>query len=481
MAAKSNYETFIGLEIHIQLLTETKIFCDCRSSFGDKPNSNVCPVCLGYPGVLPALNGHAVELSYRVCRAMNCDLAKEGVFERKNYFYPDLTKNYQITQFEKPFGRNGWFEYESGDEVKRINFHEIHLEEDAGKMIHSGGRSFCDYNRAGTCLLEIVTEPEFKTGQEAEDFLQAFRRTVRHLGVCDGNMEEGSMRCDANISINTPGAGLGRKVEIKNLNSSRFVKKALGYERKRQEKVLKQGGTIIQETRLWDEDRSVTESMRSKEQAHDYRYFPEPDLPPFRPDEAFLAKIEEAQVELPLARKQRLLESFGLTAEQADYIVEEKAAADYYEQVTAAGADPKTAAKWIMGNVAKELNQHGMSKADLGSTGCPLTAERLVNLLAMLAENKIHGKIAAGTLNAVFEEDKDPDLIVTEKGWDSSSDEGDLENIVKQILDENPKAVEQIRCGDQKPRGFIVGKVMAATKGTANPQSVQALISKLIG
>ena len=474
------YDTFIGLEIHIQLLTETKIFCGCRSKFGDKPNSNVCPVCLGYPGVLPALNEHAVRLSYIVCRAMNCDLAKEGMFERKNYFYPDLTKNYQISQFEKPFGRNGFFEYESGGEIKRINFHEIHLEEDAGKMIHQGGRSFCDYNRAGTCLLEIVTEPEFKEPQEAEDFLQAFRRTVRHLGVCDGNMEEGSMRCDANISINEPGKGLGRKVEIKNLNSSRFVRKALQYERKRQEKVLKSGGTIIQETRLWDEARSVTESMRTKEQAHDYRYFPEPDLPPFRPDENFFKMIEEAQVELPLARKQRFADEYSLTADQADYIAEEKSAADYFEQVVGMGTDAKTAAKWIMGNVAKELNSRNMSKADLGSEQCMLSAGRLTKLLAMLADNKIHGKIAAQTLQAVFDEDRDPDKIVSENGWENTADDSDLEKILQQILEKNPKAVKQIKGGDQKPRGFIVGKVMAATRGTADPQSVQALISKLL-
>ena len=454
-ATSTKYETFIGLEIHIQLLTETKIFCGCKSKFGDQANSNVCPVCLGYPGVLPALNEHAVELSYIVCRAMNCDLAMEGVFERKNYFYPDLTKNYQISQFEKPFGRNGYFEYESGGEVKKINFHEIHLEEDAGKMIHQGGQSFCDYNRAGTCLLEIVTEPEFKEPQEAEDFLQAFRRTVRHLGVCDGNMEEGSMRCDANISINAPGAGLGIKAEVKNLNSSRFVKKALQYERRRQEKVLNSGGTIIQETRLWDEERSVTESMRTKEQAHDYRYFPEPDLPPFRPDRDFLDKVEKAQVELPLSRKRRLVEEFGLSEDQAEYIVEEKPAADYFEQVVGLGADAATAAKWIMGNVAKELNQHEMSKADLGSENCNLSAERLTNLLKMLAENKIHGKIAAQTLSAVFNENKDPDVIVKEKGWDSAADEGDLEKIVQQIIEENPKAAEQIKGGDQKPRVLL--------------------------
>ncbi|MBI9107169.1 MAG: Asp-tRNA(Asn)/Glu-tRNA(Gln) amidotransferase subunit GatB [Spirochaetales bacterium] len=475
----AEYETFIGLEIHIQLLTETKIFCGCKSKFGDEPNSNVCPVCLGYPGVLPALNEEAVRLSYIVCRAMNCRLSENAMFERKNYFYPDLTKNYQITQFSNPFGRGGAFEYESGDEIKKINFHEIHLEEDAGKMIHQGGKSLCDYNRAGTCLLEIVTEPEFKTGQEAEDFLQAFRRTVRHLGVCDGNMEEGSLRCDANISINTPGMGLGRKVEVKNLNSSRFVKKALGYERKRQEKVISSGGIIVQETRLWDEDRSVTRSMRSKEQAHDYRYFPEPDLPPFRPDKNFFAMIENSLVELPLTRRQRLVECLKLTPDQADYICEEKALADFFEKTVGLGADPQLSVKWLMGNAAKELNRTGFQKADLGSEGCPLSAERLTELLMMLADNKIHGKIAAKTLTAVFDENKNPAAIIKENGWENAADDGDLKVIVQKILDENPKAVEQIKGGDEKPRGFIVGKVMAATKGTANPQSVQSLIMKL--
>ncbi len=481
MASAAKYETFIGLEIHIQLLTETKIFCDCKSSFGDKPNTNVCPVCLGYPGVLPALNERAVELSYIVCRAMNCELAKDAVFERKNYFYPDLTKNYQISQFDKPFGRNGFFDYESGGEIKRIRIHEIHLEEDAGKMIHSGGRSFCDYNRAGTCLLEIVTEPEFKTGEEAEAFLQAFRRAVRYLGVCDGNMEEGSMRCDANISINTAGSGLGIKTEVKNLNSSNFVKKALQYELKRQEKILKQGGSITQETRLWNEESSITESMRTKEQAHDYRYFPEPDLPPFRPDQEFFKKVEAAQVELPLCRKHRFMEDYGLTVDQSDYITEEKALADFYEKAVKLGSDAKTAAKWIMGNIAKELKQHGFSKTDLEQEICPLSAERFVKLLNMLADNKIHGKIAVQTLQAVFNENKDPELIVKEKGWGSETSDGELEKIVIQILDENPKAAEQIRNGEQKPRGFIIGKVMAVTNGTANPQSVQALIDKLVG
>ena len=476
----SNYETFIGLEIHIQLLTETKIFCGCKSRFGDGPNTNVCPVCLGYPGVLPALNEHAVKLSYIVCRAMNCELAREGVFERKNYFYPDLSKSYQISQFEKPFGRGGYFEYESGGEIKRIRFHEIHLEEDAGKMIHEGGKSYCDYNRAGTCLLEIVTEPEFKSGQEAEDFLQAFRRSVRHLGVCDGNMEEGSLRCDANISINTPGAGLGRKVEIKNLNSSRFVRKALGYERKRQEKELKAGREIVQETRLWDEQRSVTRSMRVKEHAHDYRYFPEPDLPPFRPGEEFFEMIEASVSELPLARKIRFTRQYGISAEQADYLCEEKALADYFEKLHGLGADAAVAAKWLMGNVAKELNSRGISRAEL-SGGCPLSAERLAELLAMLAENKIHGKIAAQTLAAVFDEDKNPLQIVADRGWDQSAGIEELEKIVAGILEENPKAADQIRSGDQKPRGFVVGKVMAATKGTADPQAVQKIISKLLG
>lgn len=476
----SNYETFIGLEIHIQLLTETKIFCNCKSHFGDRANSNVCPVCLGYPGVLPALNKEAVKLSYIVCRAMNCELAKEGVFERKNYFYPDLTKNYQISQFEKPFGRNGYFDYESGGEVKRIRFHEIHLEEDAGKMIHEGDKSYCDYNRAGTCLLEIVTEPEFKTGKEAEDFLQAFRRTVRHLGVCDGNMEEGSMRCDANISINKPGMGLGTKAEVKNLNSSRYVKKALQYERKRQEKILNNGGTIIQETRLWDEARSQTESMRTKEQAHDYRYFPEPDLPPFRPDEEFFAMIEENIIELPLSRKNRFIKEFAITEVQADYLCEERKTAEYYERLVAMDTDPLLSAKWLMGNVAKELNNRGLAKNVLGSNNCPLTEKRLSELLKLLSKNEIHATIASQTLQLVFDEDKNPSDIIKERGWDKAADEGALEDIIKNVFANNAKAAEQLKGGDQKPRGFIVGKVMAATKGTANPQSVQALITKII-
>jgi aspartyl-tRNA(Asn)/glutamyl-tRNA(Gln) amidotransferase subunit B len=292
-------------------------------------------------------------------------------------------------------------------------------------------------------------------------------------------MEEGSLRCDANISINEPGKGLGRKVEIKNLNSSRFVKKSLGYERKRQEKVITSGGIITQETRLWDEERSISVAMRSKEQSHDYRFFPEPDLPPFRPDKTFLDMVEDAQIELPLARKQRFMESYKLTSDQADYLCEEKAAADFYEKTIELGSDAMLSAKWLMGNVAKELHRTGFSKSDLGTENCPLSAERLTELLLMLAENKIHGKIAAQTIALIFDENKDPSVIVKEKGWDKAADDGDLKDIVQKVLDENPKVVEQIKGGDQKPRGFVVGKVMAATKGTANPQSVQSLITEL--
>ncbi|WP_455381582.1 Asp-tRNA(Asn)/Glu-tRNA(Gln) amidotransferase subunit GatB, partial [Salinispira pacifica] len=326
------YQSFIGLEIHIQLLTRTKVFCGCRAAFGDEPNTNVCPVCMGYPGVLPALNEEAIRMSYVVARALNCTLSETAVFDRKNYFYPDLPKNYQISQFGAPVGTDGYLDLEFHKRKKRVRIHECHLEEDAGKMIHAGDMSLLDYNRTGTPLLEIVTEPDLEIGEEAELLLQQFRRMVRYLGVCDGNMEEGSLRCDANVSVNVAGEGLGRKVEIKNLNSSRFVRKALNFEIDRQKEILENGGTVVQETRLWNENRDLTESMRTKESAHDYRYFPEPDLPPFRADADFLSRVEASMVELPEARKSRFMREYSLSDRHAEQICDEKETADYFEE-----------------------------------------------------------------------------------------------------------------------------------------------------
>ena len=466
------FDTFIGLEIHIQLITDTKIFCGCRNSFGDPPNTNVCPVCMGYPGVLPVLNKEAVRKSYIVCRALNCSLNSKAVFDRKNYFYPDLPKNYQITQFESPFGVNGFFENEVDGEIKKIRIHEAHLEEDAGKMIHEGLSSYCDYNRTGTPLLEIVTEPDFRTGEEVEAFLQHFRRMVRYLGVCDGNMEEGSMRCDANISINHPGAGLGRKVEIKNLNSSRNVRLALQYEEKRQARMLKAGEIIVQETRLWNDDKKRTESMRSKEDANDYRYFPEPDLPPYFPDSAFLDEIERDQVELPVARKRRFLEEYGLSPDNAEFLTDDRGRADFFESACSKGADVQAAAGMLKGEVAKILNREKISLTD-----CFLSVERFMEVLTLLSENRINAQTGKKVLEIVIAEDKDPSAVVEENGWEQVDNSDELMAFVDKVLSENGKAVEQIMGGDLKPVGFLIGQVMKLSGGKADPKKVKEIIT----
>lgn len=465
------YQSYIGLEIHTQLLSETKVFCSCPAHFGDEPNTNVCPVCMGYPGVLPALNEEAIRMGYVVARALNCDLNPQCVFDRKNYFYPDLPKNYQITQFHEPLGRNGYIDIEFRKKKKRVRIHEIHLEEDAGKMIHAGDMSLLDYNRAGTPLLEIVTEPDLEIGDEAEVLLQELRRMVRYLGVCDGNMEEGSLRCDANVSINETGAGLGNKVEIKNLNSSRFVRKALNYEIERQQEILERGGAISQETRLWNENRDVTESMRTKESAHDYRYFPEPDLPPFRADEAFLATVEASLVELPPPRRLRFVSEYGLSTAQAEFLCDEKATADYFEEAISLGAEAEQLAIWLAGDIRKQLNRRG-ERVETSF----LTPQRIASLLSLLADGTIHGKIAKQVLEIVFAEDKDPQEIITEHGWEQITDPAVLKGILETVLAENPKAVSQIEEGDRKPIGFLVGKVMQATEGRAEPKLVQQVL-----
>ncbi|MEM5947147.1 Asp-tRNA(Asn)/Glu-tRNA(Gln) amidotransferase subunit GatB [Spirochaetia bacterium 38H-sp] len=468
------YQSFIGLEIHIQLLTKSKVFCSCKANFGDEPNTNVCPVCLGYPGVLPNLNEQAIKMGYIVARALNCKLADSAVFARKNYFYPDMPKNYQISQFEDPIGRDGYIDIEISGETKRVRIHEVHLEEDAGKMIHAGDVSLCDYNRAGTPLLEIVTEPDMCTGAEAEALIHELRKMVRYLGVCDGNMEEGSLRCDANVSINKKGQGLGTKVEIKNLNSSRFVRLGLDYEIERQTALMDEGKPIIQETRLWNENRDVTEPMRTKESAHDYRYFPEPDLPPFRPDKSFLEDVEKAQVELPLAKKQRFIKSYGLTEQQADYLCEEIARADFFETAVKKGAEPQVAASWLAGDVARQLNRQKMELTD-----SPLSLERFVSLMSLLKTGEIHGKIAKQVLIAIFEENKDPLTIIEEKGWKQLSKD-ELYAHINAVIQENSTAADQVKAGDDKPLGFLMGKLMARTSGRAHPEEARKTLIDII-
>ncbi len=469
------YQSFIGLEIHIQLLTKSKVFCSCPVRFGDEPNTNICPICMGYPGVLPSLNKEAIKFGYVVARALNCTLSPETVFERKNYFYPDMPKNYQISQFAHPIGRNGYLDIEFQKKKKRIRIHEVHLEEDAGKLIHTGDMSFLDYNRAGTPLLEIVTEPDMEIGEEAEILLQGFRRMVRYLGVCDGNMEEGSLRCDANVSVNLEGQGLGRKVEIKNLNSSRFVRLALNYEIARQQEVLSGGGTILQETRLWNENRDLTEGMRTKESAHDYRYFPEPDLPPFRPDKTFMEEVENSLVELPDRRKVRFLEQYALSETLVEFLIAEKSTADYFEQVVVLGAEPVAAATWLSSDVQKILNRNGSSLP-----GSPLTPERFAELMILLKEGRIHGKLAKQVLEAVFQEDKSPEEILKERNWEQITDPKTIGKVIETVIGKHKQAVEAVQGGDLKPWGFLVGQIMKETSGRADPQVVQTLLKEYL-
>jgi aspartyl-tRNA(Asn)/glutamyl-tRNA(Gln) amidotransferase subunit B len=428
---------------------------------------------MGYPGVLPALNEEAIKKAYLVAQALHCTLSPATSFARKNYFYPDLPKNYQISQFASPVGRNGYIDLEFHRKKKRIGIHEVHLEEDAGKMIHAGDMSLLDYNRAGTPLLEIVTEPELEIGEEAELFLQNLRRMVRYLGVCDGNMEQGSMRCDANVSVNLRGKGLGNKVEIKNMNSSRFVRKALTFEIERHQEILDRGGTILLETRLWNENRDLTETMRKKEEANDYRYFPEPDLPPFKPTPEFLAAVQSNLVELPEERKLRLIESFSLNESQVEFLIEEKARADFFEETVALGVDPTQVAVWLGGDVKKMLNRRGIELEE-----SPLTPNRLAALLKLLDSGRIHGKIAKQVLEAVFDTEHDPEAIIKERGWEQITDVADIERVLDEVIRKHPQVVEVIEGGDTKPMGFLVGQVMQATSGRAEPRLVQAALKR---
>ncbi len=497
------YQSFVGLEIHIHLLTKSKVFCGCRSSFGDEPNSNICPVCMGYPGVLPALNIEAMRMGSLVARALGCTLSPVTWFERKQYFYPDMPKNYQISQFASPLGVNGEIELEFRRNKKKIRIKECHLEEDAGKMIHAGDTSLLDYNRAGVSLLEIVTEPDLEIGEEAELFLQQLRRTVRYLGVCDGNMEEGSMRCDANVSINLRGQGLGKKVEIKNLNSSRFVRLALNYEIERQSGILDKGGTIRQETRLWNENRDQTESMRSKESANDYRYFPEPDLPVFTPDAKFLASVDAGLVELPQPREKRLAAQYGLSEAQANWLCEEKALADYFEatagclapapaaagSVSSAGVAaggpvrvsglsvaPERLVAWMSSDVKRIMNRDGIAPESVLSMR--LTPARLASLVVMIEEGRISGKIAKQVLELVFAKDDDPAAIVESKGWGQITDPATVSAAIDEAFAADPAAVASAASGDAKILGYLVGKALSATGGRADPKLVRSMVEK---
>ncbi|MDR0555155.1 MAG: Asp-tRNA(Asn)/Glu-tRNA(Gln) amidotransferase subunit GatB [Treponema sp.] len=488
------YQSFIGLEVHIHLLTKTKVFCNCLSAFGDEPNTHICPVCMGYPGALPSLNIDAMRIGCTVARSLNCRIPEKTWFERKQYFYPDMTKNYQISQFASPLGQEGYLDLDVQNGVKRIRIKECHLEEDAGKMIHSGAVSLLDYNRAGVSLLEIVTEPDMETGEEAELFIRRLRRMVRYLEASDGNMEEGSLRADANVSINFPGKGLGRKVEIKNLNSSRFVKLALNYEIARQGELLDAGKIVVQETRLWNENRDETAPMRTKENAQDYRYFPEPDLPVFVPDAAFLKAVEDSLVELPQARIRRVIAEYGLGEEQAEIICDEKAGADYFEeavsQAVSLGLEKRDAAErishWFLSEIRHILAREGIPIQKVG--GFTLTPLRLAALTALIVKGAVSTKNAKQTLEAVIAEDRNPEVIIAERGWERITDPAAIAGAINAVLAAESDIIDHIRAAiaanNPKRRhtltAYLVGKVLAATGGRADPKIAGTQVEALI-
>ena len=473
---KSSYEVVIGLEVHVQLTTRTKIFCGCSTAFGQEPNTQTCPVCLGLPGALPVLNRTAVEYAIKTGLATHCSIAPRSIFARKNYFYPDLPKGYQISQFELPICEHGWLDIETGEGgPKRVGITRIHMEEDAGKLLHSdSGGSAVDLNRACTPLLEVVSEPDMRSADEALAYLRQLHQIVVYLGVSDGNMEEGSFRCDANVSIRPRGQReFGTRTELKNLNSFRFIKQAIEYEVERQAEVLEDGGQVIQETRLFDPESGLTRSMRGKEEAHDYRYFPDPDLLPLLVDDAWVTQARQSLPELPAEKLQRYREEFGLTDYDAGVLVAERPLAEYFEALVALHNQPKICANWVMGEVLGGLREHGLS-----ISACPVTPELLAGILARIDDNTISGKIAKTVFEEIWRTGKTADQIIAEKGLKQVTDSGSIEPLVDRVIADNPDQVAEYRAGKDKLLGFFVGQVMKASKGKANPGMVNQLLKK---
>lgn len=474
MTSHKDYEAVIGLEIHAQLLTESKIFCGCPTTFGAQPNTQVCPVCLGMPGVLPVLNKKAVLYTIKTGLALNCRISPYSRFARKNYFYPDLPKGYQISQYELPLCEDGYLDVEVKGVKRRIGITRIHLEEDAGKNIHDGDWSLVDLNRAGVPLMEIVTKPDIRTPEEAAQFMKRLRQILRYLGVCDGNMEQGSLRCDANVSVRPVGSsGFGVKTEIKNINSFRFVEKALQYEIERQISILEEGGRVIQETRLWDSKTETTQSMRSKEEAHDYRYFPEPDLVPVEIEPEIIEELRRTLPELPQQKEERFMREYGLPAYDAIFVTQELSIAQWFEEAVALGAPPKIVANWIMGELSRLLNENNK-----GFDESPVRPESLVRIIKLIEEGTISQKIAKEVFEEVFHTGKSPDEIIKEKGLIQITDTSLLEKVIQEVIQKNPQEVQRYRNGEEKLLGFFVGQVMKLTKGKASPQLVNELLKK---
>jgi aspartyl-tRNA(Asn)/glutamyl-tRNA(Gln) amidotransferase subunit B len=473
------YEVVIGVEVHAQLRTKSKLFCGCGTVFGLTANSQTCPLCLGLPGSLPVLNQAAVEMAVRAGLALNCTIAANNIFARKNYFYPDLPKGYQISQYEAPICEHGWIEIAVSEGTQRVRIRRAHLEEDAGKSVHVAGTngSRVDLNRAGTPLLEIVTEPDLRSPEEVVAYLKSLRDVLMYLEVCDGNMDEGSFRCEPNLSLRPLGQKeFGTKVELKNINSFKFVKDAIEYEIKRQTKVLSEGGTINQETRLWNLERGETVVMRSKEEAHDYRYFPDPDLVPLKLDKEWIDGCRKHVAELPATRMRRFVSEFGLSEYDAGVLTASKPVADYFEACVMLFNQPKTVSNWVMGELTRELNSSGTD-----ASASPISPERLVSLLQLVEQGTISLKVAREIFPEVYSSGKTPEQIVQEKGLIQVSDEGALDTIIEEVLSKNPTQVAQFKEGKQQVLGFLVGQVMKASGGKANPGKVNELLKKKLG
>jgi aspartyl-tRNA(Asn)/glutamyl-tRNA(Gln) amidotransferase subunit B len=476
----AGYVVVIGLEVHAQLATRSKMFCGCPTTFGASPNSQTCAICLGMPGVLPVINRRAVEFGVRTALAFGLRVNAACRFARKHYYYPDMPKNFQISQYEEPLAEDGALEIEGSDGARRIGIQRLHLEEDVGKLVHEGDfaaaqASLVDYNRSGMPLMETVSRPDLRSPAEAAAYLKAFRAVLLYLGVCDGNMEEGSLRCDANISLRPAGATeLGTKVEIKNLNSFRNVERALEYEVKRQGEELAAGRRIVQETRLFDADRGVTRSMRSKEYAHDYRYFPEPDLVPLKLDPAWVESLRAALPELPRARRQRFASQYGLPAYDAEILTQSRALAEYYEAAVRAHANPKAISNWIMSELLRELG--GDDEAALASS--PVSPAHLAGLVRLIDDGTISGKIAKDVFARMLASAEEPATIVQREGLTQVADAGALEALVDQAIAGNPKAVADFKAGKTAASKAFVGQVMKASGGKANPAMVDRLVQE---
>ncbi|HEY7163804.1 MAG TPA: Asp-tRNA(Asn)/Glu-tRNA(Gln) amidotransferase subunit GatB [Candidatus Binatia bacterium] len=474
------YEPVIGLEVHAQLLTESKIFCGCSTQFGREPNHNTCPVCAGFPGVLPVLNKKVVDFAIRAGLATHCEIARSSRLARKNYFYPDLPKGYQISQYELPLCANGYIDLTVGANTVRVRLTRIHIEEDAGKNIHNihGDSSLVDLNRAGVPLLEIVSEPDIAMPEQATSYLKTLRSILQYLEICDGNMEEGSLRCDANISVRPSGTKtLGTKIEIKNLNSFKAVESALRYEIGRQSDVLSNGGNLIQETRLWDPDREVTRSMRTKEFAQDYRYFPDPDLLPINVEEAWIAEVQRSLPELPEARRSRFISEYRLPEYDADLLTSRKDVADYFEAAVKDHANPKSISNWITGDLFRVVKERKLDE-QLCIETWPVKAPQIAELVRLIDEGAISGKIAKTVFDALLDSDRSPREIVAEKGLEQVSDTAAIENAIGEVLASNAKQVAAYKGGNEKIFGFLVGQIMKATKGKVNPQKANEILKQ---